>query len=137
MCYDFARMRTIIRSKSIARLTRQEHEQCQALTLSGLSMMRDQLNKDRRRINDSRAIMVIDDDRKEVIAWALIYTEELRGNRIGYFYIHKSYRREGYGRRLYDHAKRLEGTILVCPSNEVNRSFFRALGAQAAPYWYF
>lgn len=98
-------------------------------------MMRDQLSDDRIHPSDSRAIMIIDRDRNEVIAWALAHTR--RADRVLYFYVRKDHRRKGYGRRLYEHAKRIEGDVLVCPSNEVNRAFFRTVGAKAAPGWYF
>lgn len=98
-------------------------------------MMRDQLQQDKlwEDGSDSRVIMAIEEG--HVVAWALAYTDESEGGRIVYFYVHKDHRRKGHARKLYRHARRLEGEILVCPCNQINRSFFRSVGATAAPGW--
>lgn len=125
-----------IRSKLVARLTRSEYDRCQSLTLLGPSMMRERLHRERDRKSPkapARAIMVIEDG--QIVAWSLTYTDNFR-ERITFFFVHKDHRRKGYGRMLYKHARRMEGPILVCPSNQVNRSFFRSVGAKAASGWY-
>jgi predicted acetyltransferase len=127
----------MIRSKLVPQLTRREYDECRSLTLSGLSMMRDQLQWDRDKQTDSRAIIVIENN--QIIAWALVHSNSASSNdksrRIAYFYVHKDHRREGHGRRIYRHARRVCGEFEVCPSNDINRAFFRSVKAHAAPGW--
>lgn len=131
----------MIRSKLVENLSLKEYDQCRSLTLSGLSLMRDQLQWDRYRYDpdskESRAIMVLEDDAK-IVAWGLLHSNGYEDERILYIYVHKDHRRKKLGSKIYRHACRLERTPpLVCPCNDVNRKFFNSLKASAARGWNF
>ena len=71
-----------------------------------------------------KVIYILED--KKVIGWAALKPTD---DRYGSFYVNRKYRRKGYGKLLYNAAKKRWKDFIVCPHDAVSTAFFQGVGA--------
>lgn len=111
----------IVETKSLNSLTKTEYRQCYSLNSRWNGTMQETLRLYYGRKYDAKVCLAKEDD--ILIGWALLYSD---GRRIpnGHFYVRKTHRRRGVGKRLMSEALAVSPKIKVYPHDRRSGIFF-------------
>jgi len=170
-------MRFRITDKLVENFTEQEFLECSRLTMRGKGTMegilrtaykrstgelppRTALERSDRKQEKPLTAILIRNQERELVAWALISYEYRRTftspdpdasitdiclgkapgeqkltpvRSVASFYVKKAYRRKGLGTRLYRQVQKIEPNTNCCPCSIANSRFFKCLGAPISP----
>jgi GNAT superfamily N-acetyltransferase len=118
-----------LRHKRVSRLNRAEYRACRDLNMRDAGVMRELLKELRDTGCKKSQVILIEDSAGRLLAWAVVYPGTRKGAAPqAMFYVRHSERRQGQGRRLVDHARKLAEKPHVYPWDEISTAFFRAYG---------
>jgi GNAT superfamily N-acetyltransferase len=109
--------------RPVMRLTDEEVEACERLTLGERGMMLRTLRRARRHSRGERALLA-HDSAGRLVGWALLRPGWDAGQYTAYVFVDERLRRRGVGRAIMARIRRAGVRVRVCPWDETSRMFF-------------